>query len=145
MIKFYGTIEKGESSASGQGMSWNGFGSIHHQVEFLKEEYSFFSDKFINCQMATINVKLKNKIIINKWEYTFDKVFWLPSSDTWYEKLSFTQIVFTYKNNQVKAWLYKAYKSPHKNDNYLLEVIAPYIKDLKTNENCEIEINEKYM
>jgi len=145
MICLIGIIERGESSASGQKMNWNGYGSIYHQVNFFKEHYPSFFKKIIDCQMATINIKLKNKFILNHWEYTFDKVYWLPNSNTWYEKLSFTPITFSYKNNQVQAWLYKAYKSPHKNNDFLIEVVAPYIKNLKINDICEIKINEKYI
>lgn len=142
---FNGTVIKGESSASGQKMNWNGHGSIYHQVNFFKKNYPLFAKKLINCKMATINIKLENPFIPIHWEYTFDKVFWLPNSNTWYERLSFLPIKFICKNEQVDAWLYKAHKSPHCNNDYLLEVIAPYIKDLNTDEICKIEVSEKYI
>ena len=91
-----------------------------------------------------INIKLNKKLNIKSWEYTFDQVYWLPNSNTWYEKLSFTPIIFIYKYQQVNAWLYKAYKSPHKNNDFLVEVISPYIEDLRTKQICELKINEKY-
>ena len=69
MICLIGIIERGESSASGQKMNWNGYGSIYHQVNFFKENYPYF----------------------------------------------------------------------------LIEVVAPYIKNLKINDICENKINEKYI
>lgn len=143
-IKLTGIITEGVSSASGKKMNWEGNGSIYHQVNFLKENNPSFFDEIINCQMATINIEFKDKIILSNWEYTFDKVYWLPHSNTWYEKLSFTPITFLYQQKQVQAWLYKAYKSPHKNNNFLIEVIAPYIENLTMHDTCEIEIHEKY-
>lgn len=144
MINLSGVITKGESAASGQKMNWNGYGSIYHQLNFFKNNCPIFFEKIVDCQMATINVKLENKLILKSWEYTFDKVYWLPNSNTWYEKLSFTPITFLYQRKQVQAWLYKAYKSPHKNNNFLIEVIAPYIENLTMHDTCEIEIHEKY-
>jgi len=144
MIKIFGIITKGESAASGKKMNWNGYGSIYHQVNFFKENNSSFFKKITNCHMATINISLKNKLVLSTWEYTFDKVYWLPNSNTWYEKLSFTPITFLYNKKEIKSWLYKAYKSPHQNNNFLVEVIAPYIEDLTIYDICEIKINEKY-
>lgn len=144
MINIYGTIVQGESSASGQKMNWNGKGSIFHQMNYFKNYYPSFFEKIIDCQMATININLNKKLNIKSWEYTFDQVYWLPNSNTWYEKLSFTPIIFIYNYQQVNAWLYKAYKSPHKNNDFLVEVISPYIEDLKTKQICELKINEKY-
>jgi hypothetical protein len=144
MINISGVISNGESAASGQKMNWKGYGSIHHQVEFLKKTNPSFANQLINCKMATINIKLKNKLILKTWEYTFDKVYWLPNSNTWHEKLSFTPIILLYRQKQVHAWLYKAYKSPHKDNDFLAEVIAPYIENLATNDICEVKINETY-
>ena len=145
MLNIQGIIVKGESSASGKNMNWNGFGSIYHQVNFLKNNHLQFAKKLIDCKMATINIKLNNSFTPKYWEYTFDKVFWLPDSNAWSEKLSFTSIQFIFKNKQIDAWLYKAYKSPHCNDNYLIEVLAPLIENLNTHEVCEIAINKKYI
>lgn len=144
MINISGVISNGESAASGQKNNWEGYGSIYHQIEFLKKTNSSFANQLINCKMATINIKLKNKLILKTWEYTFDKVYWLPNSNTWHEKLSFTPIVLLYRQKQVHAWLYKAYKSPHKDNDFLVEVIAPYIENLVINDICEIKINETY-
>ncbi len=144
MITIVGIISKGESVASGKKMNWQGYGSIYHQIEFFKKNNPTFANQFVNCKMATINIKLKNKLILTTWKYTFDKVYWLPNSNTWYEKLSFTPIVFLHKQKQVNAWLYKAHKSPHKNNDFLAEVIAPYIENLATDDICEIKINETF-
>lgn len=145
MICIEGIITKGESSASGKNMNWNGFGSIYHQVNFLKKRHPLFAIKLGNCAMATINVKLENTLEFQNWEYTFDKVFWLPNSDAWYEKISFIPIKFIFKNEQIDAWIYKAYKSPHKDNKKLLEIIAPYINYLNNDEICTIKIAEKYI
>ncbi len=125
-------------------MNWDGHGSIYHQVNFLKNNNIYFYKKVVHCEMATINVELKDKIIFSNWKYTFDKVYWLPNSNTWYEKISFTPIVLIYKQKKVQAWLYKAYKSPHKNNDYLIEIIAPCIENLTINDTCKINIDEKY-
>jgi len=143
-ISLSGIVTKGESAASGKKINWNGYGSIYHQVNFLKNHNPSFFKQIVNCKMATINIVLKDKLILSSWQYTFDKVYWLPNSDTWYEKLSFTPIIFIYKQKEVQAWLYKAYKSPHKDNDYLVEIIAPYIDNLGINDICKIEINEKY-
>ena len=36
MIEFNGVIVEGEKSASGFSKNWNGYGSIYHQIEFIK-------------------------------------------------------------------------------------------------------------
>ncbi len=143
-MKLLGIITKGESSASGKKMNWDGHGSIYHQVNFLKRNNISFFNQIKTCETATINIELKDKLILSNWEYTFDKVYWLPNSNTWYEKLSFTPILFLYKQKKVQAWLYKAYKSPHKDNDYLVEIIAPYIDNLAINDICEVEIDKKY-
>ena len=145
MVIIKGKIIKGESAASGRKMNWNGNGSIYHQFNYLKKEYPAFTEKFNNFEMATINVELEKPLTISYWEYTFDKVFWLPNSNTWYEKLSFIPIKFIFNDEYVDALLYKAYKSPHKNNNFLLEVIAPYIKDLAYTQICSFQIKRKYI
>lgn len=145
MIIIDGRITKGESAASGKNMSWNGYGSIYHQMRCLNNEYPSFVKKFHNFEMATINVELKKVLSINCWEYTFDKVFWLPNSNTWYEKLSFLPIQFIFNAELIDAWLYKAYKSPHMNNANLLEVIAPHIKNITYNQACQLQIQRKYI
>jgi hypothetical protein len=144
MISLNATVTKGEGSASGQTKNWNGYGSIYHQINFLKQDYSEFSKNFVTCKMATINLVLDKPLLIHSWEYTFDKVTWIPGIN-WFEKISFSPIIFVFNNKQIGAWLYKAYKSPHKNNNCLFEVIAPYIDNLNCGDVCEIKIEKKYL
>lgn len=145
MIEFNGTIIEGEKSASGFSKNWNGKGSIYHQVEFIKGISLSFYNKISRCKLATINVLFEEDVTIKKWEYVFDKVFWLPSSNTWYERISFTPIVFHFQNKNIKAWLYKPDKSPHKNRKNFFEIIAPEIDDIKYNELCKIKIDQQYI
>ena len=144
MTKLNGIIIPGELSASGQKTNWEGHVSIYYQKKFLKKNYYNFYQELEKCEMATINIEFKNKFIPISWEYVFDKVYWLPHSNTWYEKLSFNPITLIHRNSITKAWLYMASKSPHKNNNYLIEVIAPKIQDLQYNDTCTVEIDEKY-
>ncbi|HIP11125.1 MAG TPA: hypothetical protein EYG73_00265 [Arcobacter sp.] len=145
MIIIEGKIIEGESAASGIKMNWNGYGSIYHQFNYLKKKHPSFTEKFNNFEMATINVKLEKSLSICYWKYTFEKVFWLPHSDSWYEKLSFLPIKFIFNGEYIDALLYKAYKSPHKNNNFLLEIIAPHIKNLAYNQICNIQIKREYI
>ena len=145
MIEFNGVIVEGEKSASGFSKNWNGYGSIYHQIEFIKNISPSFYDEVKKCKLATINILFEDDILINKWAYTFDKVFWLPHSDTWYEKISFTPIIFHFQNQDTKAWVYKPHKSPHKNRKKFFEIIAPEINNIKYNEKCKIKIDKSYI
>lgn len=145
MIEFNGTIIEGEKAASGFSKNWDGKGSIYHQVRFIKKISPSFYSEIKKCKLATINVFFEEDIVIKKWEYVFDKVFWIPTSSTWYEKITFTPIVFYFKNQNINAWLYKPYKSPHKNRNNFFEIIAPEVRGIKYNELCKIKINKSYM
>lgn len=146
MIEFSGIITEGEKSASGKSKNWNGYGSIYHQINFIKKESSpSFFEKISNCKMATINIILTPDLSIKKYKYIFEKVFWLPNSDTWYEKISFIPILLIHNNNTIQAWIYKPDKSPHKNRKNFIEVIAPEIKELKYNDICKIKIGSTYL
>lgn len=145
MIEFKGTIIEGEKSASGFSKNWNGKGPIYHQVEFIKSIAPSFYNEIKKCKFATINILLEKDIVIKKWEYIFDKVFWLPTSDTWYEKISFTPVLFHFQDQNIKAWLYKPYKSPHKNRKNFFEIISPEVNNIKYNEACKIKINKSYI
>jgi hypothetical protein len=54
-------------------------------------------------------------------------------------------IVFLHNGLLHKSWIYKASKSPHKLNNKIIEVIAPFIENLDYNQKCEIEVDEKYI
>ena len=139
-----GKVTKGESSASGKKMNWDGYGSIYHQINFLTQDFPDFIKEFDGYKMATINLLLEKEFYATNWQYTFDKVYWLPNSTSWSEKLSFTKIILKHQKTITEAWLYKAYSSPHKNNKYLVEIIAPEIQNLKDKDTCIIEIDEKY-
>ena len=145
MIILSGKIIKGERAASGKGQNWNGFGSIHLQMEFLKENQFLLPEDFLECHAATINIELDKDLILKNWEYFFDKIYWLPNSNVWYEGLFLMPIVFLHNRLLYKSWVYKASKSPHKLNNKVIEVIAPFIENLDYNQKCEIEIDEKYI
>lgn len=95
--------------------------------------------------MATINVAMLTPIPFEFWEHTFEEVFWLPGCTDWSEKISFTPIVFHHGAQKECAWIYKAYRSPHRNDPYLLEVIAPPVEGLCCGNSCTIEISRRYL
>jgi len=145
MISINGVVTKGESSASGEKKHWNGYGSIYHQVNFFKENYPLFAQKLSNCEMGTINLTLEKGVNIVKWEYTFDKVYWLPESNDWFEKVSFLPIILKFKGNYFDSWIYKAYKSPHVDNKLLVEVIAPFIHNITDGDQCEIKVKRKFL
>lgn len=145
MISINGIVTKGEASASGQKTNWNGYGSIYHQVNFLKKNFPSFEQKISNCEMATLNITLEKGINITRWKYTFDEVYWLPDSNDWFEKISFLPITLVFKNNRFDSWIYKAYKSPHIDNRLLVEVIASFIHNINYGDSCKIEVKRKYL
>jgi len=143
-MKLKGIVVKGLSSASGKKQNWNGFGSIYHQVNNIRKINPKIGQELLKCKMATINVEFKNIFLPTKWEYIFNKIYWLPTSDTWSEKLSFTKITVIYQQTNFIGWLYKADKSPHKNNLFQAEIISENIKNLKYNDEVILQIDNKY-
>lgn len=140
-----GKVVSGMASASGNQKSWGGRGSISLQINMLRTISPELTQNMEACVKATINVSMQKPTFFKCWEYTFEQVFWLPDCTDWSEKLAFTPIVFCHGEQKERAWLYKAYRSPHINDQCLLEVIAPPIEELCYGNSCALEIGKKYL
>lgn len=145
MKQINGKIIQGLAAASGTKKDWDGHGSIYLQVEFLRHDHAVFASQLDSCVKATININLSEDLFFDHWEHAFDNVFWLPNCITWSERIAFSPIIFEYDGQKTEAWLYKAYRSPHRDNLKLLEVIAPPIERLLSDAACAIYIDECYL
>jgi hypothetical protein len=118
---------------------------VFHQYLFFQENYPEFAAELAGSHWATINLSFEEKLKPNSWEYHFPEVAWLPGCPDWSEPISFLPLRLSCNGLTFKAWLYKPHNSPHRHNEHLWEVIAPFINDLACNTQCTVEINGKYV
>ena len=143
MINEYdGKVVCGISSASGEGKKWEGCGSIECQMKWIKRHYPSIAVLFENIKMATINLELDRDVDIHNWDYYFDKVDWLPHSNTWFEIIAFKKCEISIASQTHLAWIYKAFRSPHRNQKNFLEIIAHQIDSIHPGVACHISFDD---
>jgi hypothetical protein len=94
-----------------------------------------------NCHRATINVKLESPLIVATPDHRTKPIPWHKNFPNG-ESFDFLRIQFepSYGAPLVKAWLYIAHGSPHRNDLRIHEVITERL-DLTDDPRCRIHID----
>ena len=93
------------------------------------------------CHEGTINIELTKPLI----DFPVARIsprFGIPigPGKTYPECFAFTRIRLRIADQDVKAWIYWSFSSPHRDNRKMIEVIAPRLQVVRPGVSCEIEI-----
>lgn len=116
MLKLDGRIVSGRGSATV---------ALAMQQAYFLHLLPMLSD----YHLATINIKLDEALFVSEWNLESPAIFWFKPNPSFKEKFSFMHVDLVYNGNQISdAILYHPHKSPHRENPYVIELIAPYLQ-----------------
>lgn len=90
--------------------------------------------------LATLNVELEEALYVTAWDFETQPIYWFEPNPSFKEKFSFMRVRLIYNGDlTINAVLYHPDKSPHRENPYVIELIAPYLQ--LESDLCQIVFN----
>jgi hypothetical protein len=138
-ITLKGKLQKGYRVASGPSEAYPEYGSIEKQKPYFKE-LGLDLDHVFN---GTLNVSIKpHEFVIANPEYQFTNVKWTELTNA--EDFSFSHCKIKYQGIEYDGYIYypdPKTKKEHFQSASTIEVLAPFIDDIKYGDELEISLN----
>jgi hypothetical protein len=95
------------------------------------------------CHHGSMNILLKYPLRVTDPDHTTELIEWEPGN---VEKFSLTKIDFECPagGSLYPAWIYDSHNSPHRFNDYLVEVISQTVPGAAYGVNCRIRLRKPY-
>lgn len=131
-----GILKQGYRVASGPSAAYPGYGSIEKQKPYFKA-LGLDLDAMFN---GTLNISIEPYAFeMAKPTHTFRAVKWTELTDA--EDFSFSQCRVRFQGREYEGWVYYPHpetKKDHFQEASTVEVLAPFIRDIKYGDELEI-------
>lgn len=135
-ITLKGRLKQGYRVASGPSAAYPGYGSIEKQKPYFKA-LGLDLDAMFN---GTLNISIEPYAFgMAKPTHTFRAVKWTELTDA--EDFSFSQCKVRFQGREYEGWVYYPHpetKKDHFQEASTVEVLAPFIRDIKYGDELEI-------
>lgn len=140
-VTLKGRLKKGYRVASGPSKAYPEYGSIEKQKPYFKKRGLNLDHTF----NGTLNISIHPyELIMHKPQYRFEKVKWTELTNA--EDFSFSQCRVKFREVEYSGWVYypdPKTKPEHFQDISTVEVLAPYIPNIKYGNVVEVSLNSE--